>query len=190
MYLLLGAEFIAAAQLIVYAGAIMVLFLFVIMLLTGREFDRITLGALIISLGLLVDDAIIVIDETGEILYVNPVAEKVFGSRSKDLLGQNLRLSSLADTRRSQQQHVACLADESAGGQVEDLLLLDRRVEGPVELVQRFHFSKQGRFDAAGDLPHGVGKLLGLVEQAVARRQRRQKHDRAVLRVGEADGAG
>ncbi|KPA99584.1 efflux RND transporter permease subunit [Pseudomonas asplenii] len=35
---------------------------FVVMLLTGREFDRITLGALIISLGLLVDDAIIAIE--------------------------------------------------------------------------------------------------------------------------------
>jgi multidrug efflux pump subunit AcrB len=32
------------------------------MLLTGRVLDRITLGALIISLGLLVDDAIIVIE--------------------------------------------------------------------------------------------------------------------------------
>ncbi len=38
LYLLLGAEFIAAAQVIVYAGAIMVLFVFVIMLLnTGAE---------------------------------------------------------------------------------------------------------------------------------------------------------
>ena len=35
---------------------------FVIMLDTGRVFDRITLGALIISLGLLVDDAIIAIE--------------------------------------------------------------------------------------------------------------------------------
>src|SRR5437867_8048615 len=34
-YLLLGAEFIAAAQVIVYAGAIMVLFVFVIMLLNA-----------------------------------------------------------------------------------------------------------------------------------------------------------
>jgi len=33
-----------------------------IMLVTGRELDRITLGALIISLGLLVDDAIIAIE--------------------------------------------------------------------------------------------------------------------------------
>jgi NADH-quinone oxidoreductase subunit J len=37
LYLLLGAEFIAAVQLIVYAGAIMVLFVFVIMLLNAGE---------------------------------------------------------------------------------------------------------------------------------------------------------
>ncbi|MFJ9451242.1 efflux RND transporter permease subunit [Herbaspirillum sp. NPDC101397] len=35
---------------------------FIIMLATGRDFDRITLGALILSLGLLVDDAIIAIE--------------------------------------------------------------------------------------------------------------------------------
>src|SRR3954470_21263749 len=35
LYLLLGAEFLAAAQLLVYAGAIMVLFVFVIMLLNA-----------------------------------------------------------------------------------------------------------------------------------------------------------
>ncbi|MCE4224088.1 efflux RND transporter permease subunit [Methylobacterium sp. C25] len=35
---------------------------FVVMMLTGRDFDRITLGALILSLGLLVDDAIIAIE--------------------------------------------------------------------------------------------------------------------------------
>ena len=41
MYLLLGAEFIAMAQIIVYAGAIMVLFVFVIMLLNaGAEATR------------------------------------------------------------------------------------------------------------------------------------------------------
>jgi len=41
LYLLLGAEFIAAAQVIVYAGAIMVLFVFVIMLLNaGAESKR------------------------------------------------------------------------------------------------------------------------------------------------------
>ncbi len=35
---------------------------FMVMLVTGRDFDRITLGALILSLGLLVDDAIIAIE--------------------------------------------------------------------------------------------------------------------------------
>ena len=41
LYLLLGAEFIAAAQVIVYAGAVMVLFVFVIMLLNaGTEVKR------------------------------------------------------------------------------------------------------------------------------------------------------
>ncbi len=36
-YLLLGAEFVAAVQVIVYAGAIMVLFVFTIMLLERRS---------------------------------------------------------------------------------------------------------------------------------------------------------
>ena len=40
LYLLLGAEFLAAAQVIVYSGAIMVLFTFVIMLLNAGEEDR------------------------------------------------------------------------------------------------------------------------------------------------------
>jgi NADH-quinone oxidoreductase subunit J len=62
LYLLLGAEFIAAAQVIVYAGAIMVLFVFVIMLLNagaetrrGRSFMVQLLGVplLITLLGLL-----------------------------------------------------------------------------------------------------------------------------------------
>src|SRR4051812_18179055 len=37
LYLLLGAQFVAAIQIIVYAGAIMVLFVFVIMLLNAGE---------------------------------------------------------------------------------------------------------------------------------------------------------
>ena len=40
LYLLLGAEFIAMAQMIVYAGAIMVLFIFVIMLLNAGAEER------------------------------------------------------------------------------------------------------------------------------------------------------
>jgi NADH-quinone oxidoreductase subunit J len=40
LYLLQGAEFIAAVQIIVYGGAIMVLFIFVIMLLNAGEEER------------------------------------------------------------------------------------------------------------------------------------------------------
>jgi NADH-quinone oxidoreductase subunit J len=39
-YLLLGAEFVAVVQVIVYAGAIMVLFIFVIMLLNAGEEEQ------------------------------------------------------------------------------------------------------------------------------------------------------
>ena len=60
LYLLLGAEFIAAAQVIVYAGAIMVLFVFVIMLLNagaetrkGRSFVVVGAPLLLVFLGLI-----------------------------------------------------------------------------------------------------------------------------------------
>ena len=62
LFLLLGAEFIAAAQLIVYAGAIMVLFVFVIMLLNagaesakgvGSKAKYFGIPLLIVFLGLL-----------------------------------------------------------------------------------------------------------------------------------------
>jgi NADH-quinone oxidoreductase subunit J len=62
IYLLLGAEFVAAVQIIVYAGAVMVLFVFVIMLLNAGEEERLPHGsrvatmlgvpALIIGLGI------------------------------------------------------------------------------------------------------------------------------------------
>jgi NADH-quinone oxidoreductase subunit J len=62
VYLLLGAEFVAAVQIIVYAGAVMVLFVFVIMLLNAGTEERlphtsrvaVMLGvpALIIGLGI------------------------------------------------------------------------------------------------------------------------------------------
>src|SRR5215475_13079349 len=40
LYLLLGGEFIATVQIIVYAGAVMVLFIFVIMLLNAGAEER------------------------------------------------------------------------------------------------------------------------------------------------------
>jgi len=73
LYLLLGAEFIAAAQVIVYAGAIMVLFVFAIMVLipgkeeTGPDPRRpYRLLALPVGAGLLVELAIIVARRGGD----------------------------------------------------------------------------------------------------------------------------
>jgi NADH:ubiquinone oxidoreductase subunit K/NADH:ubiquinone oxidoreductase subunit 6 (subunit J) len=51
-YLLMGAEFIAAVQIIVYAGAIMVLFVFVIMLLNAGIEERTNLSRIARWLGL------------------------------------------------------------------------------------------------------------------------------------------
>ena len=52
VYVLLGAHFIAAIQIIVYAGAIMVLFLFVIMLLNlGHDYQADLRGGLWIVVG-------------------------------------------------------------------------------------------------------------------------------------------
>ncbi len=45
IYLLLGAEFVAAVQIIVYAGAVMVLFVFVIMLLNAGAEERHSQGS-------------------------------------------------------------------------------------------------------------------------------------------------
>jgi NADH-quinone oxidoreductase subunit J len=52
LYLLLGGEFIAAAQLIVYAGAIMVLFIFVIMLLNAGTERKVKRGLWVNYLGM------------------------------------------------------------------------------------------------------------------------------------------
>src|SRR6202158_3639749 len=46
LYLLMGAEFVAAVQIIVYGGAIMVLFIFVIMLLNAGVEERTNLSKL------------------------------------------------------------------------------------------------------------------------------------------------
>src|SRR5512135_787064 len=51
-YLLLGAEFVAAVQVIVYAGAIMVLFVFVIMLLNAGVEERTKGSRVAIMLGI------------------------------------------------------------------------------------------------------------------------------------------
>ncbi len=52
LYLLLGAEFVAAVQIIVYGGAIMVLFIFVIMLLNAGEEERTNFSKLALYAGI------------------------------------------------------------------------------------------------------------------------------------------
>src|ERR1700690_4425197 len=51
LYLLLGAEVIAVVQVIVYAGAIMVLFIFVLMLLNAEEEVKIDRTKIAVRLG-------------------------------------------------------------------------------------------------------------------------------------------
>ncbi len=58
LYLLLGAEFVAMVQIIVYAGAIMVLFVLVIMLLNAGEEERTNLSRLAGPPGLLLAGAL------------------------------------------------------------------------------------------------------------------------------------
>lgn len=53
LYLLMGAEFIAAVQIIVYGGAIMVLFVFVIMLLNAGVEERTSISRMAGGPGLL-----------------------------------------------------------------------------------------------------------------------------------------
>ena len=67
LYLLLGAEFIAAIQIIVYAGAIMVLFVFVIMLLNAGEEEHTNWSRLARYFGLPV--AVTLLLELGWLLY-------------------------------------------------------------------------------------------------------------------------
>src|ERR1700704_4472786 len=65
IYLLLGAQFVAAIQIIVYAGAIMVLFVFVIMLLNAGEEEHTDGSRIAVYLGTPAVAALV-----GMVLYV------------------------------------------------------------------------------------------------------------------------
>jgi NADH-quinone oxidoreductase subunit J len=63
LYVLLNAEFIAAVQVVVYAGAILVLYLFVVMLLNVKReerFQRQVIPALVVAALLLAEVALVV----------------------------------------------------------------------------------------------------------------------------------
>lgn len=92
-YLLLNAQFLAAVHLIVYAGAIMVLFLYVIMLLNLNQKDEVQKGTLfrfaaVITGGLLMvvltgslrgaESARIGFDSSGDAGYVRTIGNLMF----------------------------------------------------------------------------------------------------------------
>lgn len=68
LYLLLGAEFLAAIQIIVYAGAIMVLFVFVIMVLNAGEEERTSMSRMARYVGLPLATVFVV--EMAWLLYI------------------------------------------------------------------------------------------------------------------------
>jgi NADH-quinone oxidoreductase subunit J len=76
IYLLLGAEFLAAIQVIVYAGAIMVLFVFVIMLLGAGEEEH-TRGSKIALLFGIPGMLLVSVFTTWIVLKSTPSAESV-----------------------------------------------------------------------------------------------------------------
>jgi NADH-quinone oxidoreductase subunit J len=79
LYLLLGAEFLAAAQIIVYAGAVMVLFTFVVMLLNAGREER-TLGSrAAVSVGLPAVAVLLAVAAT-LILHLQGLGSARFGS--------------------------------------------------------------------------------------------------------------
>ena len=59
----------------------------------------------------------------------------------------------LPDPGRIVEQHVLGFADEPTGGQIENLFLVDGRIEAPVEVVQRFQVAEVRQFGVAFHLP-------------------------------------
>ena len=91
LYLLLSAEFVAAAQVLVYAGAVMVMFLFVIAYLGGQADapwaggpSWQALGAVAASSALLVEVIVVIGLKTGGRLSHAPATDYFFGSPVDD----------------------------------------------------------------------------------------------------------
>ncbi len=87
LYLLADAEFLAAAQVLVYAGAVMVMFLFVIGYLGGRADapfaggpSWVALGAVLASAALLVEIVVVIGLKAGDALTSAAEVEAAFGS--------------------------------------------------------------------------------------------------------------
>ena len=87
MYLLLSAEFVAAAQVLVYAGAVVVMFLFVIAYLGGRADapfaggpPLMRLAAVVASAAIAVEVIVVIVLAAGEKLDETPKVPEDFGS--------------------------------------------------------------------------------------------------------------
>ena len=88
LFLLASAEFVAAAQVLVYAGAVMVMFLFVIAYLGDRPTESpfaggpswISLGALVAAAALLVEIVVVIGLVVGDGLADEATVERSFGS--------------------------------------------------------------------------------------------------------------
>jgi NADH-quinone oxidoreductase subunit J len=87
LFLLASAEFLAAAQVLVYAGAVMVMFLFVIAYLGGRAdapFEGgpswVAVGAVVVATALLVEIVVVIGLAAGDALTDSADVERSFGS--------------------------------------------------------------------------------------------------------------
>ena len=88
LFLLASAEFVAAAQVLVYAGAVMVMFLFVIAYLGDRTSERplsggpswVSLGALVAAAALLVEIVVVIGLTAGDGLADEAAVDRSFGS--------------------------------------------------------------------------------------------------------------
>src|SRR5258708_6972491 len=101
LFILLHAFFLAAVQVLVYAGAVMVLFLFVIMLLDLRAEERRKVKAAGIVLGLISVGAILAI------FFQSLLASPLSSDRAPTLEGSTLPLGRLLFTQylhRSQEE--------------------------------------------------------------------------------------
>ena len=87
LFLLASAEFLAAAQVLVYAGAVMVMFLFVIAYLGGRADapfaggpSWVSAGAVVAATALLVEIVVVIGLKAGDALSQEADVERSFGS--------------------------------------------------------------------------------------------------------------
>jgi NADH-quinone oxidoreductase subunit J len=92
LYLLLHAPFLAMIQITVYAGAIMVLFLFVIMLL-GAEKAHVERDAILWQRPLAIVLGVILLAEAGYVLFSRVAASPVAGSSAEIGSPQNIAVA-------------------------------------------------------------------------------------------------